>query len=87
MKTTGIVRKVDQLGRIAIPAELRRTFGIEIKDPLAIYTDRDRIILKRYEPACIFCGNLDESIESFHGRMICRECREELQQLVLARMS
>jgi len=57
MKSTGIVRKVDELGRIVIPIELRRTLDIEIKDALEIYVDRDQIILKKYEPACLFCGN------------------------------
>ena len=55
MKSTGIVRKVDELGRVVIPIELRRTLGIEEKDALEIYTDNEKIVLKKYEPACIFC--------------------------------
>ena len=57
MKATGIVRKVDELGRIVLPIELRRTLDIEIKDPIEIYVDGDYILLKKYEPACVFCGN------------------------------
>ena len=54
MKSTGIVRKVDELGRVVIPIELRRTLDIEEKDSLEIYVDSDRIILRKYEPACVF---------------------------------
>jgi len=57
MKSTGIVRKVDELGRVVIPIELRRTLGIDKKDALEIYVDDEHIILKKYEPACIFCDN------------------------------
>ncbi|MDR1193586.1 MAG: AbrB/MazE/SpoVT family DNA-binding domain-containing protein, partial [Peptococcaceae bacterium] len=57
MKSTGIVRKVDELGRVVIPIELRRTLGIDLKDALEIYVDEEKIILKKYEPACIFCGS------------------------------
>ena len=57
MKATGIVRKVDELGRIVLPIELRRTLNIKIKDPIAIFVEDDAIVLKKYEPACIFCGN------------------------------
>lgn len=73
MKSTGIVRKVDELGRVVIPIELRRTLGIEVKDALEIYVDGEKIILKKYEPACIFCGNAD-NVKHFGGRIICREC-------------
>ena len=57
MKSTGVVRKVDELGRIVIPVELRRTLNIDVKDALEIYVDGDQVILKKYEPACIFCGD------------------------------
>ena len=73
MKSTGIVRKVDELGRVVIPIELRRTLGISIKDALEIYVDEERIILKKYEPACIFCGSAD-GIKQFGGRIICQDC-------------
>lgn len=73
LKSTGIVRKVDELGRVVIPIELRRTLGIEEKDALEIYVDNEKIILKKYEPACIFCGNA-EGVTNFKGKNICREC-------------
>ena len=73
MKSTGIVRKVDELGRVVIPIELRRTLGISIKDALEIYVDGEKIILKKYEPACIFCGNADGIIQ-FSGRIVCQDC-------------
>ena len=73
MKSTGIVRKVDELGRIVLPIELRRTLGIDEKDPLEIYVDQDKIILKKYEPACVFCGNAGDN-QLFHGKNVCREC-------------
>ena len=80
MKATGIVRKVDELGRIVLPIELRRTLGIEIKDPIEIYVDGDYIVLKKYEPACIFCGNAKD-VHGIHGKNICRTCLEELKSL------
>ncbi|MGI6413382.1 MAG: AbrB/MazE/SpoVT family DNA-binding domain-containing protein [Syntrophomonadaceae bacterium] len=81
MKSTGVVRKVDELGRIVIPIELRRTMGIEEKDALEIYVDNDRIILKKYEPACIFCGNADEVL-NYKGKNLCRTCLTELTKQV-----
>ncbi|HVJ50723.1 AbrB/MazE/SpoVT family DNA-binding domain-containing protein [Desulfitobacterium sp.] len=73
MKSTGIVRKVDELGRVVLPIELRRTLGIDEKDALEIYVDQEKIILKKYEPACVFCGNAGD-IQVFHGKNVCREC-------------
>ncbi len=77
MKSTGIVRKVDELGRVVIPIELRRTLGIGEKDALEIYVDGERIMLKKYEPACIFCGNADH-VKYFKGKIVCSECLKEL---------
>lgn len=73
MKSTGIVRKVDELGRVVIPIELRRTLDIEEKDALEIYVDSDRIVLRKYEPACVFCGNADE-VTNYKGKLVCKEC-------------
>ncbi len=73
MKSTGIVRKVDELGRVVIPIELRRTMSIEEKDALEIYVDGDKIILRKYEPACVFCGNADD-IENYRGKNVCCTC-------------
>lgn len=77
MKSTGIVRKVDELGRVVIPIELRRTLGIGEKDALEIYVDGERIMLKKYEPACIFCGNAD-NVTYFKGKIVCNECLKDM---------
>ena len=77
LKSTGVVRRVDELGRIVIPIELRRTMGIEEKDALEIYVDSERIILKKYEPACIFCGNA-EDVANYKGKNLCKSCLVEL---------
>lgn len=77
MKSTGIVRKVDELGRVVIPIELRRTLDIAEKDALEIYVDSDRIVLRKYEPACVFCGSMDE-VNQFKNKMVCRACKEDM---------
>ena len=77
MKSTGIVRKVDELGRIVLPIELRRTMNIEVKDALEIYVDGDQIVLKKYEPSCIFCGNAKDIIH-YKGKNVCSACAHEL---------
>jgi len=77
MKSTGIVRKIDDLGRMVIPIELRKTMSINKKDPMEIFVDGEMIILRKYEPACIFCGNADDVIE-FDGRIICGSCKEKI---------
>lgn len=78
MKATGIVRKVDELGRVVLPKELRDTFNIEIKDALEIFVDQEKIILKKYEPACIFCGNAGEVIR-YKGKLLCSDCLTEIR--------
>ena len=80
MKATGIVRKVDELGRIVLPIELRRTLNIDIKDPLEIYVDGESIMLKKYQPACVCCGSSD-GIRQVKGKNICTNCIKELQNL------
>lgn len=79
MKSTGIVRKVDELGRIVIPIELRRTLSVDIKDALEIFVEGNTIILKKYEPACIFCGESRDVID-YRGKKICPECMTELKK-------
>ena len=79
MKATGIVRKVDELGRVVIPIELRRTLGIDLKDPLEIYVEGENIIFKKYEPACVFCGDA-RNIQHFKGKNVCENCRAELER-------
>lgn len=73
MKSTGIVRKVDELGRIVLPIELRRTLGIEEKDRIEIFVDGESIILRKYQPACIFCDNA-KNIINYKGKNICPDC-------------
>ena len=79
MKSTGIVRKVDELGRIVLPIELRRTLDINERDALEIYVDTKQIILKKYEPACIFCNNASDVV-SFKGKKKKKNCLEELKK-------
>ena len=73
MKSTGIVRKVDELGRIVLPIELRRTLGIEEKDRIEIFVDGESIILRKYQPACIFCDNAKDII-NYKGKNIGPDC-------------
>ncbi len=80
MKATGIVRKVDDLGRIVIPKELRKTFDIEKDDSLEIFVDGGLIVLRKYEPACIFCGNV-ENVVSVKGKNVCADCIKQLKML------
>ncbi|MEJ6950091.1 AbrB/MazE/SpoVT family DNA-binding domain-containing protein [Natronospora cellulosivora (SeqCode)] len=79
MKATGIVRKIDDLGRIVLPKELRKTMNIEKRDPVEIYVDGDMIILKKYQPACIFCGNAEKTIE-YKSKVVCTDCLEEINK-------
>lgn len=81
MKSTGCVRRLDNLGRVVLPIELRRTMDIEEKDALEIYVDGDKIILKKYQPACIFCGNADEVV-NYKGKNLCPTCIKDMVQLV-----
>ena len=81
MKSTGIVRKVDELGRIVLPIELRRTLDINEKDALEIYVDEESIMLKKYQPACIFCGNAKD-VSTYKGRNICSLCANEIARKI-----
>jgi len=78
VKSTGIVRKVDELGRVVLPIELRRTLDIAEKDALEIYVDGATIILRKYEPACIFCDNAKD-ITVYKGKNICSDCLAQLK--------
>ena len=78
MKSTGIVRKVDELGRIVLPIELRRTLDISEKDALEIYVEGSAIILKKYRPTCIFCDRVKD-VSVFKGKNICPKCLRELR--------
>ncbi len=77
MKSTGIVRKIDELGRIVLPIEIRRTMHIDVRDPMEIYVDGNSIILKKYEQECVFCGST-KKVTNFKNRNICENCRKEL---------
>lgn len=78
MKSTGIVRKVDELGRVVIPIELRRTLDIAEKDALEIFVDGEMIVLKKYAPACIFCGQAKD-VTQFKGKNICPDCIAQIR--------
>ncbi len=77
MKSTGIVRRVDELGRVVLPIELRRTLDIAERDALEIYVEGDSVILRKYEPTCIFCGEA-RGVEDFKGKLICQSCLAEI---------
>ena len=80
MKSTGIVRKVDELGRVVIPIETRRTLGLNEKDQVEIFIDGENIILKKYEPSCIFCNEMNNVI-NYKGKIICNNCLEEMKSI------
>ena len=79
MKSTGIVRKVDELGRIVLPVELRRTLDIAERDELEIYLDDDKVILKKYEPSCIFCAS-SRGLASYKGKNVCQDCIQNMRK-------
>lgn len=80
MKSTGMVRKVDELGRIVLPIEMRRTLDIAEKDSLEIYVEGSSVILKKYRPSCIFCDS-SKDISLFKGKNVCPKCVKELKGL------
>ncbi|MBQ1908100.1 MAG: AbrB/MazE/SpoVT family DNA-binding domain-containing protein [Firmicutes bacterium] len=80
MKATGIVRQLDQLGRIVIPKELRNTYDLREKDSIQIFVEGEDIILRKYQPACIFCNDATD-IVVFERKNICRNCLNKLKEL------
>ena len=80
MKTTGVIRQLDSLGRIVLPIELRRTLDIKTKDMLEILVEGNSVILRKYEPNCFFCGS-GSNLSSYKDKMICRRCLRELKSL------
>ena len=80
MKSTGIIRKVDELGRVVIPIELRNKFDISEKDPIEIYVDGSSIVLKKYEPNCVFCGNT-KTLITYKDKLVCSKCAQKLANL------
>lgn len=80
MKSTGIIRRVDELGRVVIPIELRNKFGIAEKDPIEIYVEGSTIVLKKYEPNCIFCGN-SKNLSEYKGKLVCDKCLKQISEI------
>ena len=80
MKSLGTVRKVDELGRIVLPIETRKRLGLGPKDPVEIFVEKDRVILKKYEPTCIFCGSSDD-IVVYKDKRVCKSCQKELADI------
>lgn len=81
MKSTGIVRRVDELGRVVIPIEIRNQFNIVEKDPIEIYVDGSSIVLKKFEPNCIFCGST-ENLYEYNDKLVCKECSKKIGDLI-----
>ena len=79
MKSTGMVRKVDELGRIVLPAEIRQNLDIQVKDAIEIFTEGERIVLQKYRPSCIFCNNVDHVVY-FQDKRVCSECIAKLKE-------
>ena len=79
MKSTGIVRRIDDLGRVVLPVELRRTLNLEVRDPVEIFIDGDAIVLRKYDAACLFCG-APHDLLSYRGKQICRSCLRQLRE-------
>lgn len=80
MNSTGITRRLDELGRITLPIELRRSLGILDRDPLEILVEDDRIILKKYQPEDIFTGDTEDLIE-YHGKKVSKKSIKEMAKL------
>lgn len=80
MKALGIIRPIDELGRIVLPAETRKMMDLSAKDGVEFFVEDDRIILKKYRPSCIFCGEAD-GVSDFKGKKICRKCLEEMKAM------
>ncbi|MGU3472351.1 AbrB/MazE/SpoVT family DNA-binding domain-containing protein [Paenibacillus sp. D51F] len=80
MKPAGVVRKVDQLGRIVLPKSLRKRYQMNEGDPVEILVQGDQIILERYRPRCVFCGSM-EQVADFKERYLCSECMSQMQHL------
>ncbi len=80
MKSTGIIRRMDELGRVVIPIEIRNQFNIVEKDPIEIYVDGSSIVLKKFEPNCIFCGNT-KNLLTYNDKLICESCSKKIGDL------
>ncbi len=81
MKSTGMVRPIDALGRIVLPMELRERFDLKTKDSLEIFVDGDKIVLRKYQPSCIFCGE-SEDVTYYRDKLVCKKCVEALKLII-----
>lgn len=79
MRSTGIVRQLDEVGRVVLPKELRETYDLRNKDSIEILTTEDGILLKKYNPGCDLCGGF-QGIRMYHSKKICIECRKEIAE-------
>ena len=81
MKSTGVVRKIDNAGRFVVPKEICRLLDIKAQDNLEIFIDGERIVLQKYQPACIFCNEVDDVVY-FNGKRVCGTCVEKMKKLL-----
>ncbi len=79
MKSTGIVRKVDELGRIVLPKELRKSFDVKEKDALEVFTEDNTIVLRKYSPFCALCESMNNTVH-FHGKLLCQDCLQTIRE-------
>ena len=80
MKSTGVTRQIDELGRFVLPVEIRRALGINLKDYLEIHVENDAIVLRKFQPSCLFCGSTEDNV-IYEGKRICRSCLEKLKEI------
>lgn len=80
MKSTGIVRRIDEFGRISLPVEMRKTMGLEEKAPVEFFVDGNAIVIKKYSPSCVFCGE-SEAVVEYLGKLVCKNCIATLSEL------
>jgi transcriptional pleiotropic regulator of transition state genes len=80
MKCTGVTRQIDELGRFVLPVEIRRALNINLKDYLEIHVENDSIVLRKFQPSCLFCGNTEDNV-LFDNKRICRACLDKLKEL------
>ena len=80
MKSLGMVRNIDELGRITLPIEIRRMLDLNKGDGVEMFSDKVRIILQKYAPSCIFCGEADD-IVTYKDKKICKACLEEMRKI------
>ena len=80
MKATGIVRKIDELGRIVLPIEIRRTLDIAERDAVEIFMEKDRIILQKHSESCVFCGS-SQNLTTYQDKQLCQSCVRKIKNL------